>query len=72
MIDKILTSGNTTRLRALPRADKRTSQPGLIQDFYDKLRQASRAPSRAPPKTSRADPRATSSHTTLTNRLAHN
>ena len=70
--DKILTSGNTTRPRTLPRADMRTSQPGLIQDFYNKLRQASRAPSRAPTETSRADLRATSSHTTLTNRLAHN
>ena len=71
-IDKNLTSGNTTRPRTLPRADKRTSQPGLIQDFYNKLRQACRAPSRAPTETSRADLRATSRHTTLTNRLAHN
>eukprot|EP00978_Attheya_sp_CCMP212_P045909 scaffold365550_cov47-Attheya_sp.AAC.1 len=36
-----------TRPRTLPYVDKRTSQPGLIQDFYDKLRQASRAPPRA-------------------------
>eukprot|EP00978_Attheya_sp_CCMP212_P042366 scaffold256970_cov41-Attheya_sp.AAC.1 len=71
-LTEILTSGNTTRPRTLPRADKRTSQPGLIQEFYNKLREASGAPSRAPTKTSRADLRATSSHTTLTNRLAHN
>eukprot|EP00978_Attheya_sp_CCMP212_P015192 scaffold39147_cov55-Attheya_sp.AAC.5 len=69
--DKILTSGNTTQPRAL-RALQHV-------DFYDKLRQAasrhsptaqtSRADPRAP---SRAPPRAPSSHTTLTNRLAHN
>jgi hypothetical protein len=56
--DKILTSGSTTRQRT--RVDKRTSQPGLIQDLYDKLRRATKPHNQA------------TKLKTLISRLAHN